>query len=133
MPDFAVPVTALYAGLNALIMLALAGVIPPMRFRYRVGLGDGGQETLARAVRAHANCSENVPIALILIGVLELMAAPLWLLHALGIALTLGRIAHPIGLYRSSGASPARFLGTSLSWSAIGVGALGCLYYGILS
>ena len=133
MPELAVPVTALYAGLNALIMLALAGVIPPMRFRHRVGLGDGGVETMARAVRAHANCAENVPMAIILIGLLELMAAPLWLLHALGIALTLGRVAHPIGLYSSSGASPARFIGTSLSWTAIGVGALGCLYYGVVA
>ncbi len=131
MPDLPVPITALYAGLNALIMLVLAGVIPRMRFKYQVGLGDGGHERLRQAMRAHGNCVETVPMAIVLIGLLELMAAPVWLLHALGIALTVGRIAHPIGLYKSSGASAARAAGMVLSWTALGTAALGCLYMGV--
>ncbi len=104
-----------------------------MRFKYQVGLGDGGEQRLRQAMRAHANCVETVPMAIILIGLLELMAGPAWLLHALGIALTAGRIAHPIGLYRTPGASAPRAIGMVLSWTAIGTAALGCLYMGVLA
>lgn len=129
MVEFPVPVTALYAGLNALIMLGLACAIPPQRIKKRIGLGHGGDARLEQAIRAHANNTEHVPMALLLIGLLELMAAPLWLLHALGAALTLARLAHAQGLYQTPLASPGRFVGTVFTWTVMGIGALTCLYY----
>jgi len=131
LPDMPVPVTALYAGLNAIIMLGLAALVVAQRYRTRIGLGDGGEGRLRQAIRAHANNAEYVPMALILIGVLELMSAPLALLHLLGAALTVGRIAHPIGLYASPDASPGRLIGTVLTWSTLAVAAIACLYYAI--
>ena len=133
MAEFPVPVTALYAGLNALIMLALAAAIPPQRIKKQVGLGDGGDARLEQAVRAHGNNIEHVPMALLLIGLLELMAAPLWLLHGLGAALTLASLAHAQGLYQTPLASPGRFFGTALTWMVMGIGAVTCLHYAVMA
>ena len=117
-------ITALYAGLNALLAVALAIRVVQQRFRGRVLFGDGGVPELARAIRAHANNTEYVPIVLILLGVLEASAAPAWLLHALGAAFTLGRFAHAIGLSRSSGKSAARAGGMVLTWTVMAIAAL---------
>lgn len=132
MAEFPVTVTALYAGLNALIMLGLASAIPPQRIKRHVGLGHGGDARLEQAIRAHANNTEHVPMALLLIGLLELMAAPFSLLHGLGAALTLARIAHAQGLYQTPLASPGRFIGTAFTWAVMGIGAIACLCYGVI-
>ena len=128
MPEVSLSATALYAGLNALIMLALAVQIPGRRRQYRVGLGEGSEDALRWRVRAHANNCEYVPYALILIGILELGGLPLWLVHGLGIALTVSRLAHPIGLSRSTGVSFGRVMGTAVIWGTIAIAALACLW-----
>ncbi len=128
-----VPVTAIYLGLNALVLLYLAYRVTRERWRSGVGLGDGGDQALARTIRVHANNAEHVPLALLMIGALELMTAPPWLLHGLGAALTLGRVAHAFGLAGTSGPSPGRLTGTCLTWLVYLAGALACLYYGLLA
>src|SRR5690606_12886383 len=96
-------ITALYAALAAILVIALAASVIARRYGVRVGLGDNGDHVLARRIRAHANAVEYLPLALILLLVLELLAiAPPWL-HAFGIALLLGRLLHALGLSRSSG------------------------------
>jgi hypothetical protein len=77
-------------------------------------------------VRIHANAAEFLPLGLVMLLVLELMAARFWVLHALGLALLLGRVAHCIGLSSASGASFGRSLGFSLTFAAFlgGAGAL---------
>lgn len=117
------PITALYAGLNALIALALAVLVVRQRLRHEVGIGDGGHPALAQAQRAHANNAEYVPIVLILLGVLEANGAPAALLEGLGTALTLGRLAHGWGLSRAAGRSPGRAVGMVLTWGAMGIAA----------
>ena len=120
-------ITALYAALATLVLQSLAMTLPRKRYRAKVGLGDGNNEELRRAVRAHGNAAETIPIVLILMGLAESLAANPWLLHGMGVALLAGRILHPIGLYRSSGASLPRFLGMILTWGATLTGAVLCL------
>jgi hypothetical protein len=109
-------VTALYAGIIMLLMVALAVPISRLRGKTRTGLGDGGHPELARAIRTHANLSEwGVPVLLLLL-VAELNRAPLVLLHVAGIALVVGRLLHAFGLSRSGGASFGRMYGTGLTW-----------------
>jgi hypothetical protein len=59
-------VVALYAGILALLYLVLTFRTIVLRGRLRVTLGDGGSEALQRAIRAHANFGEYVPLALVL-------------------------------------------------------------------
>ena len=86
-----VPITALYAGLLALLMLALAIRIIRLRWKLRVGIGDGGDKAMSRAIRVHGNATEHVPIALMLMLVAELNHATPMLLHACGIVLVVAQ------------------------------------------
>ncbi len=121
-------VVGLYAALNALVMLWLAANVGRVRGRTKISLGDGGNEEMLRAMRAHANNTEYVPIALILFTLLAAMQASTLLLHILGIALLIGRIFHGIGLSRSSN-SVGRGIGASLTFLSILVAILFLLFY----
>ena len=114
-------IAAFYAGLIGLLLILLALPISAMRRRLKVGLGDGGDGQLARAIRVHANAVEWALPTLVLLALAELNRAPPSLLHACGIALVIGRGLHAIGLSRRSGGSPGRFLGTALTWIALAV------------
>jgi uncharacterized protein len=124
-------ITALYAGLNGLILLVLAIRVARQRGRSRVGLGTGGDATLERAIRIHGNAVESIPIVLILLGLAEACGSKLWLLHGIGLALTLGRLLHIWGLTQTSGVSFGRAAGMSLTWLALAVGSVRALAYGI--
>ena len=119
-----VPVTALYAGLYALLLLAFAARVSRLRKSLKVGLGDGGQTPLARAIRVHGNAVEwGLPLLLLML-VAELNHANRIVLHVCGIVFLLARFAHASGLYAHSGESKGRFLGTSASWLVLAVLAL---------
>lgn len=110
-------ITLLYAALLTLVLLGLSTRVVLLRRRHHVGLGAGSHADLERAIRAQANFCEYVPITLVLLVLLEFSATlPGWVLHALGLGLVAGRIAHGIGLNQSSGESVGRFYGTGLTW-----------------
>ena len=52
-----------------------------------------------------------MPLALILVGFLELNGASPGLLHGLGIALVVSRVAHPLGLQHDNVRNPLRGIG----------------------
>ncbi|MDP6121656.1 MAG: MAPEG family protein [Rhodospirillales bacterium] len=110
----ALPVTALYARVLALLMLVLAFNVIRGRYRAKVGLFDGGDERLGRTIRIHGNFIEYVPIALILKGLVEINGVPTWALHAWGIVIVASRLVHAHGLAGSSVASKGRTLGTAM-------------------
>ena len=107
-----VPITALYAGLLALLLVLLALRVVRLRWKFRVGLGDGGERAMTRAIRVHGNATEHVPIALLLLLVAELNRAGPTLLHVCGAVLVVARLLHAVGLGKSAGASWQRAAGT---------------------
>jgi len=108
-------ITLLFASLHALLLLALIAPISRHRHRHGIGLGSGGDPVLARKIRVHGNFIEFVPIALLLLGLLELAGLQATLLWAFGAALLLARVMHAIGLSRHAGYSVGRFWGTVLT------------------
>ncbi|WP_036487534.1 MAPEG family protein [Myxosarcina sp. GI1] len=88
---------------------------------------------LQRKVRAFGNFMEYVPLALLLIILLELVGSPAWLLWLLGIVLTIARIAHAWGVIGIYGASPFRAIGFFLTWLVYLLGAAACLFYSVIS
>lgn len=108
-------ITMLYAALLALIYIGLTLYTVEGRFKYRVGLGDGGNEAMAQRIRAHANFAEFVPFALLLIFFVEYARYPVMLVHGLGIALVIARLLHVAGLVSSAGKSFGRMWGTILT------------------
>lgn len=113
------PITSLYAALATLLLIGLAARVPGLRRRHQVGIGDGDRPDLALAVRVHANAVENIPIALLLLALLEVQGGAAAGLHAAGATLLLGRILHARGLGRSRGATHERVWGMALTWLAL--------------
>jgi uncharacterized membrane protein YecN with MAPEG domain len=109
-------ITLLFASLHVLLMLVLLARISRHRHGQRIGLGDGGDAVLNRKIRVHGNFVEHAPIALLLLGLLELCGLQAVWLWTFGSALLLGRIMHAIGLSGSGGYSIGRFWGTALTW-----------------
>jgi uncharacterized protein len=112
-------VTALYAGLLGLLLLVLAGRVSLLRSKLRVGLGHGNDPALARAIRVHGNAVEWILPMLLLLLVAELNGASRTFLHVCGAGFVAARIAHAVGLSRTSRESNGRFWGTAFSWLVI--------------
>src|SRR5688572_25053470 len=94
-------ICALYAGVVGLLLVVLAARVLVLRWRRRIGIGDGGDPVLLRAIRAHGNAVEWAVPAILLLLVAELTRAPALLVHVCGLAIVLGRALHAIGLSRS--------------------------------
>lgn len=117
-------ITMLYAALLALLYIGLTLYTVQGRFKYRIGLGDGGNEALSQRIRAHANFAEYVPFALLLIFLVEYARYPVMLVHGLGIALLVARILHATGLASSPYKSFGRMYGTILTLLVLLVSAV---------
>lgn len=91
-------ITSIYASLSALLIVRLSLSVIKLRRENRVSVGDGGNEALQLAIRAHSNAVEYIPMALMLLLMLELNGAPKMLIHILGATLLIGRILHAMGL-----------------------------------
>jgi uncharacterized membrane protein YecN with MAPEG domain len=109
--DLAVPITGLYAALQALISLGLQLPIGRKRVATDISIYDGGDKELAVAIRRHGNWTEHVPYAVVLLALLELNGAGAGFLHTLGLILLVARIAHPLGLNAATAKNPLRGLG----------------------
>ena len=103
--------TMLYAGLLGLLSIGLAFPAGSIRGKTGISIGDGGNTDLLLAMRRHGNFVEFVPIALILIGLLELSGVSGTAIHALGGGLVVARVAHAVGLKADTIQSPLRGVG----------------------
>lgn len=120
-------ITGLYAALLALLFVALSVLVIRQRVANRQLIGLGEAEGMLRASRAHANFAEYVPLALLLLLILEQGAAPAWLLHALGLALLAGRLSHAIGISRSPERLAFRQFGMLCTFGVVIVAAVALL------
>ena len=109
-------ITMFYAGLCTMLVIFLAVRVARWRLSRRIGLGDGGDNQLLMRVRAHANAVENLPLALLLLGGLELNGYDRAWIHSFGALLLLSRLGHAWGLSHSSGSSRGRMFGSIFTW-----------------
>jgi len=122
--------TAFFAGLLALVYLGLSGWVIGARVSENVLFGDGGDNAVLKRIRSHANFIEYVPLALILIGLLEAGGSSHGLVQGLLVALVVARILHPIGMFAPPN-SPRQFAcrggGIVLTLTVLGVAAIALL------
>ena len=111
---------ALLAGLYIFLSLRVIG----MRVKGQVGLGDAGNPKLQRAIRAHGNFAEYVPLALILLAFVEMQQASPLLLHGLSLALLIGRALHAYGVSQENEDYRLRVTGMILTVATIAVAGL---------
>jgi uncharacterized membrane protein YecN with MAPEG domain len=121
-------ITSLYASLSALLIVRLTLTVIKLRRKNRISVGDGGNEELQLAIRTHANAVEYIPIALLLLLMLELNGAPKILIHLLGATLITGRIIHAIGIPAKN--LKKRVLGMQITiFLLIGLAVLNILFW----
>jgi hypothetical protein len=127
-----VPVTAFFAGLLALVFLALTVYVIVRRYHMKLSLGDGGDQDMVRRIRAHANFAEYVPLALILMALNELNGATQGYLALMGVTLTFGRMSHFYSLTmheaKPQGRIIFRQIGMGCTLTVIGVMALSAIF-----
>ncbi len=120
------PITLTTAGLCAGLQIALTALLIARRTQSGISLLDGGDTVLTRRIRAHGNFTETAPLTLLLMGLLELAAAPAALLLAAASLFVLGRILHATGVITRGNSWP-RLLGMAATLcvlSALGVASL---------
>ena len=104
-------ITALYAAILVAINIYLQFMVGAMRGKTGISLLHGDNMELATAIRRHANFLENVPLTLVLMGIVEINGGNALLLHVLGALLVLARVAHPLGLNPDRPTHPLRAVG----------------------
>ncbi len=93
-----IPVTLLYGSLTALLLGLLGVNVSRMRVAKRAYVGAAPDPELQRAIRAHGNAAEWVPMLILLLLLLELIGASGMVLHVLGGTILASRLGHAIGL-----------------------------------
>ena len=125
-------VTPLYAGLLVLWFLVLSIRVIRRRGSEKIYLGDGGNPRMARVIRGHANFTEYVPLARLLMAMLEMSHYSIYLLHALGIALLLARLLHGYALSFTEKFLFGRVAGASLTFLVLLIEAVLCIYQAVI-
>jgi uncharacterized membrane protein YecN with MAPEG domain len=106
-------VTALYAGLLGLMSIAVSYPAGSLRGKLNIPFGDGGNKDLLMAMRRQANFVEYVPLALLLIALLEMNGASKLPIHVLGAGLVIARVCHALGLRSDTMQAPGRLVGAA--------------------
>ncbi|MEN7343555.1 MAG: MAPEG family protein [Pseudomonadota bacterium] len=122
------PLTAVYAALLALLFFVLSIRTIRLRRRHSVGVGYGGEAALERAARAHANCAEYAPIALLLIYFFETSGPNDAWIHGLGGLLVAGRVIHAYGVSQSNEDYRFRVTGMTMTFTVLLAASLGILW-----
>lgn len=112
-------ITGLYAGLCGLLFIWLSWRVIQERQRAKVGLGDGGDADLQRAIRVHANFIEYTPLGLVLLALVEVGSVSHLVVHGFGALLVVSRVLHAQGLGATAGYSRGRYFGTLGTWIVI--------------
>ena len=89
-----VPISTLFVGVFAVVQVPLTVMVGYRRARTGIQFFDGGDQTLLRRMRAHANYTETVPIVLLAMAAAELSGAVPWTLWLGGLSLLFGRLMH---------------------------------------
>jgi uncharacterized membrane protein YecN with MAPEG domain len=132
MLSYSLEIIGVYIGLNLLINLFLAYRVSANRVRSNVMTGTGEDTGLYNANRAHVTNVEYTPIVLIGLVGLHLLSGSIYVIHAVGLLLTIGRILHAMGLSTAaSQSSPPRLIGTLMTWIAQLIAGAGCLFYAL--
>jgi len=125
-------ITALYAGLVALLYLALSYNVVLARRSRKVSVGDGDDKLVRKRMRTQANCAEYGPLGIVLLALAEMQGMSFWLVHLFGATLLAGRIAHAYGFGSTPQVVPFRKLGMYLTFAMIAATAVANIGYALL-
>jgi len=127
-----IPITTLITGVFAVAQVPLTVLVSYLRGRTGIQFLDGGNETLLRRIRAHANFVETVPITLLAMACAELSGASPAELWRGGICLLLGRAIHVWAALNAKGWGLPRIIAMVLTFYAMAGFGIACLRSSVL-
>ncbi|MEM8542306.1 MAG: MAPEG family protein [Pseudomonadota bacterium] len=129
MTDTFLPITTLLASTLLAWLLILSWRVIKSRQSGGASLGDGGDKTLQRRIRAQANLTEYAPLFVIVIALLEIQDGNQVILALLSVTFLVGRVAHGYALAFTNGNASGRIGGMGLTLGASGLAVV----YGLIS
>lgn len=117
-----------YAALLALLFVGLSVRTLRMRRRLQIAIGDAANPTMLRAMRAHANFAEYVPLSLLLLFLVEATGAGSYMVHALGASTLVGRVLHAYGVSQVKENFAFRVAGMALTLTPLIVASIRLLF-----
>lgn len=117
MPAFHAPIisAATAAALLFLQSLLMLGVVLQRRSN-RQSLGDGGHDSLLKAIRRHGNLAENAGIFVATLALFELLGGNTLQVEILAGVLVLARLSHAFGLSLGKTTNIFRVMGAVLTF-----------------
>lgn len=113
------PITSTYAGLFALLFVALSFQVINCRRRGLADTNNPEHWRLQRSIRGHGNFAEYVPLIVLLMALGEFGNASPLSIHFIGIVLLAGRVCHGIAFSTEKGIFQFRTIGTVLTMIAL--------------
>ena len=114
--------------INGLCILALTGLflwlsvqVTQFRAKNKMLLGDGGDKSMAIAIRLHSNFAEYVPFALVLFLIAAVAGTPPILMTIILVVFTASRFLHAFMFGDSEKLGVGRLWGMLGTWASIGV------------
>ena len=125
-------ITPLYAAALTLIFMTLSIRVITYRRGNQLGLGDHGDKSLMKRMRAHGNFAEYAPFGLLLMLMVELQGGPAVVVHGAGLLLLLGRAAHAYGFSASPPKMQLRVSGMMMTFASILLSMIAILALAVL-
>lgn len=126
------PITSFIALPMTILMVGLAYRVAILRRKNKIGIGVSSNKTLAKAMAAHSNAVENIPLALILFALVEFQGANVVLLSTCAVVFVTARCLNALGVSQHAGNSFGRFYGIILNWMVIILLAFANLWLNLL-
>ncbi len=112
-------ITPIYAAFFVIFFVLLSVRTLTLRRRHAVAVGYGEHPQLVRAIRAHSNFAEYVPIALLALFFVEASGAASAIVHGAGGVLLIGRIIHAYGLSQTKEDLRLRVAGMAMTFTVL--------------
>lgn len=130
MNDSAIAALLVWTGLHVILMLALA--LNVSRHRFQSDNEEGYDERrLQKAIRAHGNNIEYVPIILICIALLVVVGSTAAWVHGLCATLFVARLLHAHGIQQFTRLPKTRVIGNFGTWGVMLGTAIALIYQGL--
>ena len=124
MSEIDLPVTAFYAGLLGLLSVFVANRV----LKARLNAKDYPEWKEETNLRIQGNFVENVPLALVLLLVIELGGVPGSWIHVFGASLVLFRVLHAWGMSYNPGATYPRLIGAQGTFVLMSIMSMAAIY-----